>query len=56
MFGLDHPQIEESAAILKDIAAHWRELVASSEGFLTAEGRRGLHRHRVVWGEMDTMG
>lgn len=52
MFGLDRQQVQESAAILRDLAVDWRELVASREGFLTGEGRRGLHRHGVAWGDM----
>lgn len=34
----------------------WRRYVAASEGFLVAEKRRGLFRHAVGWGEMDSMG
>jgi hypothetical protein len=54
-FGLTAPQVNEAGTILKELAAEWRELVAGSEGFLTAEGRRGLWNHAVVWGEMDSM-
>jgi hypothetical protein len=55
MFGLKPAQIDEAGAILEEIARDWRELVAGSEGFLTSRERRGLWRHRVVWGEMDAM-
>ena len=54
-FGLDAPQVHEAGSILKILAKDWRELIAGSEGFLTAEGRRGLWNHAVVWGEMDSM-
>lgn len=30
--------------------------MAGSEGFLTDKSHRGLYRHEVVWGEMDSMG
>lgn len=40
------------AAVVKVLALEWRDLVAGSEGFLTEEGRRGLWRRRVEWGEM----
>lgn len=51
-FGIEPAQVEEAGLILKEIARDWRELVAGSEGFLTGRTRRGLHRHKVVWGEM----
>ena len=52
MFGLSGGQIDAAGSILDDLGQNWRELVAGSEGFLTQKGRRGLHRHAVVWGEM----
>lgn len=52
MFGLKPHQVEEAGQILQELARHWRELIAGSEGFLTDETRRGLFRHNVVWGEM----
>jgi hypothetical protein len=55
MFGLEPPQVAEAGSILEVLAKDWRELVAGSEGFLTAEGRRGLWRHEVCWGDMDSM-
>lgn len=54
-FGLDSKQKDEAGSILQEIARDWRELVAGSEGFLTGPKRRGLFRHRVVWGEEDSM-
>ena len=54
-FGLDSRQRDEAASILQEIARDWRELVVGSEGFLTEPRRRGLYRHRVVWGEEDSM-
>ncbi|KAF4556330.1 Hypothetical protein D9617_1g082060 [Elsinoe fawcettii] len=48
-------QTKEATGILESIARDWRELVAGSEGYLTAPGRRGLYRQAVVWGEMDSM-
>lgn len=54
-FGLSGAQISSAGAILAEIARDWRELQCGSEGFLTSETRRGLFRHRVVWGEMDAM-
>jgi len=51
-FGLNARQTEETGALLRIIAKDWKELLASSEGFLTGEGRQGLERQAVVWGEM----
>lgn len=51
-FGMKPAQVEDAGLILKEVARDWRELVAGSEGFLTGKTRRGLHRHKVVWGEM----
>ncbi|KAF1817646.1 hypothetical protein P152DRAFT_25632 [Eremomyces bilateralis CBS 781.70] len=51
-FGMNTAQVGEASEILKELSRDWRELVAGSEGYLTAEDRRGLWRHRVVWGEM----
>lgn len=50
------PQVATAGAILAEIVRDWRELVAGSEGFLTSTSRRGLYRHQVVWGDMDSMG
>lgn len=55
-FGLSTEQLDHASRILRQVGKDWRELVAGSEGFLTSKGRRGLHRHSVVWGEMDSMG
>jgi hypothetical protein len=55
MFGLEPPQVAEAGSILEELATDWRELVAGSEGYLTGEGRRGLWRHEVCWGDMDSM-
>ena len=54
-FGLKPEQTTEAALITQEIARDWRELLAGSEGFLTSPKRRGLFRHRVVWGENDSM-
>lgn len=51
-FGLSAPQQQEAGRICEVLARDWRELVAGSEGFLTAKGFRGLWRQHVVWGEM----
>lgn len=52
MFGISPAQTSEAGSILQEVARDWRELVAGSEGYLTGEGRRGLYRQEVVWGEM----
>lgn len=52
IFGLQSKQIDEAGEILRVIARDWRELLAGSEGYLTGQGRAGLERHNVVWGEM----
>ncbi|KAF2157048.1 hypothetical protein K461DRAFT_273157 [Myriangium duriaei CBS 260.36] len=49
-------QVYEASSILKVVAKDWRELLAGSEGYLTGHDRRGLYRHTVVWGDMDSMG
>lgn len=54
-FGMKSPQVATAGAILAEIVRDWRELVAGSEGFLTDTSRRGLYRHQVVWGDMDSM-
>lgn len=52
IFGLQPTQVDEAGKILAVIARDWRELLAGSEGFLVGQGRAGLERHDVVWGEM----
>ncbi|KAH7394180.1 thioesterase-like superfamily-domain-containing protein [Phaeosphaeria sp. MPI-PUGE-AT-0046c] len=52
MFGISPTQASEAGSILQEISRDWRELVAGSEGYLTGEGRRGLYKQEVVWGEM----
>lgn len=52
MFGIDDEQTSQAGWILQQVSRDWRELVAGSEGFLTAEEYRGLYRQEVVWGEM----
>ena len=42
MFGIDDVQTNEAGSILQEISSDWRELLAGSEGFLTAEEYRGL--------------
>lgn len=54
-FGLRPEQVRRAGNVLRVVASEWRDLVAGSEGFLTGPGRAGLERHRVVWGEMDSM-
>ncbi|PQE19047.1 thioesterase thiol ester dehydrase-isomerase protein [Rutstroemia sp. NJR-2017a WRK4] len=56
MFGLTRPQARRAAGILEVLGRDWRELVAGRQGFLVDRRRAGLYRHRVVWGEMDSMG
>ena len=51
-FGLGHEQTQEAGAVLQEMADHWRELVAGSEGFLASKDQAGLYRQEVVWGEM----
>jgi len=54
-FGLGPDQVRRAGNILQTVGREWRDLVAGSEGFLTGPGRAGLERHRVVWGDMDSM-
>lgn len=54
-FGLKPEHVQEAGRILQEITRDWRELLAGSEGFLTGPHRRGLYRHRVVWGDSDAM-
>lgn len=37
------------------IASEWRALIAGREGFLVDKKLAGLSRHKVVWGEQDSM-
>lgn len=55
IFGLQPEQLQRAGNILDVVAREWRDLVAGSEGFLTGPKRAGLEKHRVVWGEMDSM-
>jgi hypothetical protein len=55
IFGCSEEQVQEAGKIAEELACNWRELVAGSEGFLTAEGRRGLFRRPIEWGEQDSM-
>jgi hypothetical protein len=55
VFGLNETQVRDAARITKILGEEWRELVAGRQGFLTGKRRAGLLRHRVVWGEMDSM-
>ncbi|KAF1970431.1 hypothetical protein BU23DRAFT_474080 [Bimuria novae-zelandiae CBS 107.79] len=55
LFGLDGAQTGEAGAILHEVNAHWRDMLAGSEGFLTGKDRWGLYRQQVQWGEMDSM-
>ena len=50
-FGLSDEQSREAGSICKELATSWRDLSAGSEGYLTGKGRRGLWKHKVVWGE-----
>ncbi|KAH6641363.1 thioesterase-like superfamily-domain-containing protein [Chaetomium tenue] len=52
-FGCNAQQVSQAAAVLRVIAAEWRDLLAGAEGFLTG-GRRGLEAREIAWGEMDT--
>lgn len=55
IFGMSREQTQKAAGILKILGEEWRELVAGREGFLTDVKSAGLRRHKVVWGEMDSM-
>ncbi|RPB16340.1 hypothetical protein P167DRAFT_570578 [Morchella conica CCBAS932] len=55
LHGTTAEETREASDILKDLTKNWRDYVAASEGFLTGETRRGLYRHNVVWGDMDSM-
>jgi hypothetical protein len=55
MFGLSRSQARRAGDILEVLGRDWRELVAGRQGFLVDRRRAGLYRHRVVWGEMDSM-
>ncbi|KAG0138675.1 thioesterase-like superfamily-domain-containing protein [Tuber indicum] len=54
--GATPEESREAGEILSLLTNNWREYIAGSEGFLTGETRRGLFRHNVVWGDMDSMG
>jgi hypothetical protein len=51
-FGLTSGQLDKAGSVLQQLASSWIELVAGSEGYLTAPGRAGLDKQAVVWGEM----
>ncbi|KAH6982678.1 thioesterase-like superfamily-domain-containing protein [Ilyonectria destructans] len=56
--GLDiAPQQAEKAKELSNyVQSHWLELLAGEEGYLTGKEWRGLDKHQVTWGDMDSMG
>lgn len=54
-FGLTPAQTSTAGSIVQELSHSWRELLCGAEGFLTSPTRRGLYRHRVVWGEQDAM-
>lgn len=51
-FGLTPERVDEAGLILQQLAANWTGLLVGSEGYLTAQGRIGLDKQAVVWGEM----
>ena len=53
-FGLTPSQLTSCSKILSILSTEWQSLIAGREGFV--RGRAGLKRHKVVWGEMDSMG
>ena len=53
-FGLSRPQLGQCSQILDILCKEWKLLVAGREGYVSA--RAGVERHKVVWGEMDSMG
>ena len=55
-FGMPPALVDEAGHLLAILGRDWRDLVAGSEGYLTAEKRAGLHRQNIVWGEQDSMG
>jgi hypothetical protein len=50
--GVNHQTAARVAQILKTICSDWRDLVAGSDGYLTAENRRGVSGRAVEWGDM----
>ncbi|CAM1508621.1 Fc.00g054690.m01.CDS01 [Cosmosporella sp. VM-42] len=48
-------QAAEVTEISSYVQSNWLELLAGREGFLTGKQWRGLDRHAVVWGDMDSM-
>ncbi|KAI1618498.1 thioesterase-like superfamily-domain-containing protein [Exophiala viscosa] len=55
-FGMSKSLVDEAGQVLGVLGRDWRALTAGSEGFLTDPRRAGLHRHKIVWGEQDSMG
>ncbi|RAL58530.1 hypothetical protein DID88_003978 [Monilinia fructigena] len=55
MFGMSREQAQDTAKILDILGRDWRELIAGRHGYLVDKKRAGLSRHKVVWGEMDSM-
>lgn len=47
---------EEARQLLRLTETQWLGFLAGRDGFLTGEGWRGLDRHQVNWGDMDSMG
>lgn len=53
--GTTPAEATEAAAVLRNLTDNWRSYVAGAEGFLVNPLRRGLFRHAVAWGDMDSM-
>jgi hypothetical protein len=45
-----------TAEILKRLCSEWRDLIAGTEGYLTAQDRRGISGRAVEWGDMVSFG
>jgi hypothetical protein len=55
MFGCKLEQVQLLGQDLDRMNAKWRELVVATDGFLPFEGRIGLNRQQVAWGDQDSM-
>ncbi|KAI5289715.1 hypothetical protein KEM54_003367 [Ascosphaera aggregata] len=51
-YGATPSQTRRAGGIARQLAMHWRELVAGSQGYVTTPEMRSLFKHPVVWGEM----
>lgn len=55
MFGCEPKQVQALGLVLNDLSKCWRQYLVGQQGFLPFEGRMGIYRQPVAWGDQDSM-